>query len=57
MLGEFSYQEAVEKLMYKEAQHTDDGVAQMVDKQHVHDHCFVATCECPLIAHKAHKEH
>lgn len=49
---DISYQEAVEELMHKEAQDADDGVAQMVDKEHVHNDSFVASGERPLVAHK-----
>lgn len=51
-----SYQKAVEELVHEEAKDTDDGVAQMVDKQHVHDDRFVATGERSLVAHKAHEK-
>lgn len=53
---EGSYQKAVEKLMHKETQDTDDGISQMVDKEHVHHNCFVASRKCALIAHKTGKE-
>ena len=43
--------------MDKEAQHTDDDVAHVVEEGHVHDHCLVAPRECPLVAHEAHQEH
>lgn len=50
------YQKAVEELMYKEAQDADDGIAQMVDEEHVHNNCFVASSERPLVAHKTNKK-
>lgn len=52
-----TYQKAVEELMHEEAQDTDDGIAQMVDKEHVHNHCLVASSECSLVSHKTHKKH
>lgn len=51
-----SYQKAVEKLVNKETQDTDDGVSQVIDKEHVHHDCFVASRECALIAHKTGQE-
>lgn len=55
-MEEFSHQKAVEELVHKEAQDTDDSVAQMVDKEHVHDNCFVASSERPLVAHKTYEK-
>lgn len=43
--------------MNKEAQDTDDGITQMVDKKHVHHNCFVASSERPLVAHKTYEKH
>lgn len=43
--------------MNKEAQDTDDGIPQMVDKEHVHHNCFVASSERPLVPHKTYKKH
>lgn len=51
---EISYQKAVEELVHEETQNTDDGIAQMVDKEHVHNNCFVATGECSLVSHKTY---
>lgn len=42
--------------MHKEAQDTDEGVAQVVDEEHVHHHRLVAPSERPLVAHETHKE-
>lgn len=55
-MWEISYQEAVEELVHKEAQDADDGIAQMVDEEHVHNHCFVASSERPLVAHKTYEK-
>lgn len=55
--NELSYQKAVEELMNKEAQDADDGIPQMVDKEHVHHDCFVASSERPLVPHKTYKKH
>lgn len=52
-----SYQEAVEELVNKEAQDTDEGVTHMVNKKHVHHNGFVASSEYALVAHKTHKKH
>lgn len=52
-----SYQKAVEELMNKEAQDTEEGKNQIVDKEHVHHNCFVASSKCSLVAHKTYKEH
>lgn len=51
-----SYQKAVEKLMHEETQDTDDSVAQVVNKEHVHNNCFVASNEGPLVPHKTYKK-
>ena len=51
-----SYQEAIEELMYKKAQNADDGISQMVYKEHVHHNCFVASSERSLVAHKTYKK-
>lgn len=50
-----SHQEAVEELVDKQAQDTDEGVRQMVNKEHVHHNRFVASGERPLVPHKTHK--
>lgn len=42
--------------MNKEAQDADDGVTHVIDKEHVHHHCFVASGERPLVPHKTHEE-
>lgn len=55
--NELSYHKAVEELMNKEAQDADDGIQQMVDKEHVHHDCFVASSERPLVPHKTYKKH
>ena len=51
-----SHQKAVEELVHEEAQDADHGVAQMVDEEHVHNHCFVASSERPLVSHKTYKK-
>lgn len=51
-----SYQKAVEKLMHEETQDTDDSVAQVVNKEHVHNNCFVASNEGSLVPHKTYKK-
>lgn len=51
-----TYQKAVEKLMHEEAQDTDDSIAQMVDKEHVHNNGFVASSECSLVSHKTYEK-
>lgn len=56
MFWDISYQKAVEELVHKETQDADDGVAQMVDEEHVHNNCFVALGECPLVPHKTYKK-
>lgn len=42
--------------MNKEAQDADDGITHVVDKEHVHHNCLVASSERPLVADKTHKE-
>lgn len=42
--------------MNKEAQDADDGVAHVIDKEHVHHNCFVASSERPLVADKTYEE-
>lgn len=54
---EGSHQKAVEELVNKEAEDADDGVAQMVDEEHVHHDRFVASSERSLVAHEAHEKH
>ena len=53
---EISYQEAVEELVHKQAEDADDGVAQVVNKEHVHYDRFVASSKRPLVAHETHEE-
>lgn len=55
-MGEISYQKAVEELVHKKAQDTDDGITQMVDKEHVHYNCFVASSERPLVANETYQK-
>lgn len=55
-MWEISYQKTVEEFVHKQAQDTDDGVTQVVDKEHVHHYCFVAPSERPLVADETHKE-
>lgn len=50
------YQKAVEELVNKEAQHADDGITQVIDEEHVHHNCFVASRERPLVPDKTHQE-
>lgn len=50
------YQKAVEELMNKEAQDTDDGITHVIDKEHVHHNCLVASSERPLVPDKTHEE-
>lgn len=42
--------------MHKKAQDTDDGITQMVDKEHVHYNCFVASSERPLVANETNQK-
>lgn len=42
--------------MNKEAQDADDGITHVIDEEHVHHHCFVASGERPLVPHKTHEE-
>lgn len=42
--------------MHEETEDTDDGIAQMVDKEHVHNNCFVASDERSLVPHKAYEK-
>lgn len=53
---EISYQKAEEELVHKKAQDADDGITQMVDKEHVHYNCFVASSERPLVANKTYEK-
>lgn len=55
-MWESSYQKTVEEFVHKQAQDTDDGITQVVDKEHVHHDCFVAPSERPLVANETHKE-
>ena len=55
--GRVTDQEAVEELVSKKSQHTDDGVAQMVEEEHVHHHGLVPPGERALVPHEAHQEH
>lgn len=55
-MREISYQEAVEELVHKQAEDADDGVAQVVNKEHVHYDRFVASSKRPLVAHETHEE-
>lgn len=50
------YQKAVEELVNKEAQDADDGITHVIDKEHIHHNCFVASSECPLVPKKTHEE-
>lgn len=42
--------------MHKQAEDTDDGITQVVNKEHVHHDRFVAPSERPLVADETHKE-
>lgn len=53
---ETSYQEAVEELVHAQAEHTDDGVAQVEEEEHVHHDRFVASGERPLVPHETHEK-
>lgn len=50
------YQKAVEELVNKEAQDADDCITHVIDKEHVHHNCFVASSERPLVPDKTHQE-
>lgn len=43
--------------MNKEAQDADDGITHVIDEEHVHHNCLVASGERPLVPHKTHEEH
>lgn len=42
--------------MYKNPQGADNQVEQVVQKLHIHDHGFVATCEGSSVSNEAHQE-
>lgn len=42
--------------MDKDPQAADNQVQQVVQKLHIHDHCFVSACEGSSIPNEAHQE-
>lgn len=51
-----TYQQAVKEDMYKNPHGADNQVEQVVQKLHIHDHGFVATCEGSSVPNEAHQE-